>query len=239
MAQLPDNAFLMIDLDDNAQKVRWEEEDEFKLYGRMYDVARIKKQNGRTIAYCYHDLKEEKLITGFQELLEKEKHPAGKYNIPKFQHVDWIRPGASLQAAALFPAPGAVKYFDFAEKLFSNTRKVAKPPPDLVHIPDLSCFIPRRNRHFIYTEQKPAGYSRIKNAGDLVFIYPNTGYKTAPHHSRFSSVMRAQADPFQPGSSYLHTQLRKAICIRTVIYNQPDIPEFLYLPTFAGRSPPG
>lgn len=150
ISRIPDAEFEVVCLEDNAGKIRWEEEGkEFRLNGRMYDVARIKKSNGKTFIYCYNDSKEEKLVAAFSKKLSTENDPGSKHHTPKPVTYDWIR----LQDAANLPliTGNAVKkkFYDFTEKLFSITRKVSKPPPDIASIP--------HQDHFIYT-LNPAGF---------------------------------------------------------------------------------
>ena len=65
-AQLPETSFKVI-IAENHTNLQWQDDDgkEFTLNGEMYDVAKIKKKNGKTELYCLLDKKEKELLKNF------------------------------------------------------------------------------------------------------------------------------------------------------------------------------
>lgn len=51
---------------------QWENDNEFSLHGKMYDVIEKREENGRLIVRCISDEKEMELIKKFQKVLEKQ-----------------------------------------------------------------------------------------------------------------------------------------------------------------------
>lgn len=56
----------------NTEMPEWEEEDEFRLKGKMYDVIEKKIENGRWVVRCISDERETELIEKYQKVLEKQ-----------------------------------------------------------------------------------------------------------------------------------------------------------------------
>jgi len=46
--------------------IQWENNDEFRFKGKMYDVAFRKQENNKLYLYCYNDLREEHLFTSLK-----------------------------------------------------------------------------------------------------------------------------------------------------------------------------
>mgnify|MGYP001366550868 CR=1 FL=1 len=49
---------------------RWMESDEFKYYGKMYDVIKHEKQGTNNIFYCINDKNEEQLFVRFEDFIK-------------------------------------------------------------------------------------------------------------------------------------------------------------------------
>jgi hypothetical protein len=47
--------------------IQWENNDEFRFKGKMYDVAFRKQENNKFYLYCYNDLREEHLFTSLKK----------------------------------------------------------------------------------------------------------------------------------------------------------------------------
>jgi hypothetical protein len=63
LKQVPDSLLSKISLTDNGQNIQWEEEGkEFSLNGEMYDVVKIKKENGNIYIFCVNDDNEDKIL---------------------------------------------------------------------------------------------------------------------------------------------------------------------------------
>ncbi len=54
---------------------KWMEEDEFRYYGKMYDIVKSEKQGDTNIFYCVNDKNEEKLLARFENYLKHHADP--------------------------------------------------------------------------------------------------------------------------------------------------------------------
>jgi hypothetical protein len=77
---LPDSELEIISLTDNIHDIKWEEEGrEFLYKGEMYDVARIKTVDGKTLLYCVNDEKETALMDQLSDSVQSiHQHNNGK-----------------------------------------------------------------------------------------------------------------------------------------------------------------
>jgi hypothetical protein len=105
----------------------WEEENEFRYQGEMYDVVDVKKQNGLVLIKCIPDKKETQLLKEFKTATEKkqerDKNLAGK----------WI----SIYLAPVLEFPDIPVYFrnatlfqEYIAAIFCRPLNVFSPPPD-------------------------------------------------------------------------------------------------------------
>lgn len=53
-------------------KPEWEDEHEFRLHGKMYDVIEKKEVDGKLVVRCISDDKETTLMAKYEDLLEKQ-----------------------------------------------------------------------------------------------------------------------------------------------------------------------
>ena len=67
LSRLEDADLFQVDLAANAATVHWEEDNrEFSINGEMFDVVRIKWRQGKRIAFCINDKKEEQLVRDYK-----------------------------------------------------------------------------------------------------------------------------------------------------------------------------
>ena len=65
LAYIPDSSLEVFVAEEFGDKIVWEEENkEFSIEGVLYDVARIKKSDGKTFLYCINDKQEKQLLDG-------------------------------------------------------------------------------------------------------------------------------------------------------------------------------
>ena len=65
LAYIPDSSLEVFVAEQYGDKIVWEEENkEFSIEGVLYDVARIKKSEGKTFLYCINDKQEKQLLDG-------------------------------------------------------------------------------------------------------------------------------------------------------------------------------
>lgn len=86
-----DNDYEIIIAEENEKEIVWlEDDEEFCLNGVLYDVAKIKKQNGKTLLYCINDKKEELLLSSVNKVIHsnnqngKETKSTLKFQLPDY-----------------------------------------------------------------------------------------------------------------------------------------------------------
>ena len=80
-AKLPKDKLVIIELDKNSHRIKWEEEGkEFYLDGQLYDVQKKVIKKGKTILYCLNDIKEEQLL----KEMSNAAHPGSDKQQNKF-----------------------------------------------------------------------------------------------------------------------------------------------------------
>jgi uncharacterized protein (UPF0333 family) len=127
-----DNDYEIIIAEENAKDIVWlEDDEEFCLKGILYDVAKIKKQDGKTYLYCLNDKKEQQLVRGMAKVVNSGKDNAtngkdGKHTL-KFQLVDYnICTIDNASYPALFSGR---EYFVADDAICTSYKLVDSPPP--------------------------------------------------------------------------------------------------------------
>ena len=78
LASMPESSLELMVEEQYSDKIEWEEDGkEFYLNGEMYDVAKIKHENGKTLLYCVNDKKEKDLLDHLMKTLGRN-HGSGK-----------------------------------------------------------------------------------------------------------------------------------------------------------------
>ncbi|MFN8243520.1 MAG: hypothetical protein U0X40_05645 [Ferruginibacter sp.] len=131
LSKIPDAQLVRLQISAVRDQLRWQEEGhEFVLNGKLYDVARITKEDGQFIIYCLEDGKEETLLRDLAKKIGTENSPGGKITIEKFQLSDWISDIASISIPACQPPRKPLIYPAYAEAISSRAGPVSSPPPD-------------------------------------------------------------------------------------------------------------
>ena len=133
MAALPESSLEIIDADINKNNIEWEEEGkEFYLYGEMYDVARVKKINGKTLIYCLNDKKEEQVLQDLAKAVQSgsDQNANGKpgQHLVKFQLAD-LNILSTEKTSVAINQPARQKHFGYTVAIVSNNKEVNTPPP--------------------------------------------------------------------------------------------------------------
>lgn len=108
----------------------WEEEDEFSLHGKMYDVIDKKIENGKLVVRCIADEKETELIKKFQQVLEKQFGNRAKKRSASLLKI--ITTPFTLPSTLLPPAFLVLRHTEFPNLQFNfpvACRDVITPPP--------------------------------------------------------------------------------------------------------------
>ena len=133
IASLPENSFTKICLEENTTAIKWEEENkEFSLNGKMYDVATIKIENGNTILYCLSDNKEDQVLDNLSSSVRARnennsntKHQfVIKFHLADFTitKIDYKNGYSSVNVSE--------KHFDVEPGIVSSFKKIITPPPE-------------------------------------------------------------------------------------------------------------
>ena len=131
-ASRTDSDFEVFILEEKVKDIVWlEVDEEFCLDGILYDVAQIKKQNGKTYLYCINDKKEEQLVKDMAKAVRSGKDNATngkdrKHSV-KFQLIDYnISSIDNALYSALIPAR---EYFVADDAICTSYKQVNSPPP--------------------------------------------------------------------------------------------------------------
>jgi hypothetical protein len=137
LKQIPENLLTRICLQDNNNPVEWEEEGkEFSWNGEMYDVVKIKNEDGKAYAFCISDKKEDKIIDAIEKIVKSNtdnSSDSGKHNsVGKSSIPDWV---FELQLDNHIDEAVAItqnKYFNFKSALYFNYIEINSPPPNFL-----------------------------------------------------------------------------------------------------------
>ena len=67
--------------EEHGNNMQWKDDGkEFTLNGEMYDVAKVKKVNGKTVLYCVNDKKEKELLSNFIKAIKELTYKAKNKN---------------------------------------------------------------------------------------------------------------------------------------------------------------
>ncbi len=127
-ARLPESSFQLIIAEDN-HTIEWKDDGkEFSLNGEMYDVAKIKKENGKTVLYCINDKKENELLRDFVKAMKNDasKNKSGKSSI-KFQYTDFTINSPEHNAGTV--SLPAYTFNLFSSSLSTVHKEINAPPP--------------------------------------------------------------------------------------------------------------
>ena len=135
LAKLPESSLELIDLAANKNDIDWEEEGkEFYLHGQMYDVAKTKDIEGKTILYCLNDKKEELVLQDLSKAVrsgndQNADNKNGQHTI-KFQLTDLF---AFTENTAIIIQPASQEHIGFKVSIVSTIKEIITPPPNTVN----------------------------------------------------------------------------------------------------------
>ena len=128
LAGLPESSFEIIELTAN---LHWKEKGkEFLLNGQMYDVAKTKQVNGKTLLYCLNDNKEKQLLLHLAKTVKsgsENNNEKGGSHIVKFQLSDFT--AHKMYEPALVSYTILQQYHAFDDALLSSFKEIIAPPP--------------------------------------------------------------------------------------------------------------
>jgi hypothetical protein len=133
MAGMPESSLQVIDGGVNKKNIEWKEEDkEFCMDGQLYDVAKIKNVNGKTLIYCLNDKKETQLLQDLSNIIKEgiDQNAGNKDNkhTIKFQLTDYLITEKTIFVNKYLPQ----KHIGFKDHLLSIITEVNTPPPRVI-----------------------------------------------------------------------------------------------------------
>ena len=133
LASSPDSFYDKVCFEENSSAITWKEAGaEFCLNNKMYDVAKIKKENGKTILYCLNDKKEEDVVNEFLNSVKSatENTSNSKHQLVVKLHIPDLIVTKNVIKNDFAVQDDKEKYFDIAPAIVSAYKKITTPPPE-------------------------------------------------------------------------------------------------------------
>ena len=127
LAYIPDSSLEVFVAEEFGDKIVWEEENkEFSIEGVLYDVARIKKSDGKTFLYCINDKQEKQLLDGLAKAVNANHGNKQENNTIKSLLIDLVCMNDD-EGPGIFSVP--FTYSCFHADLVSSFEEINIPPP--------------------------------------------------------------------------------------------------------------
>ena len=127
LAYIPDSSLEVFVAEEFGDRIVWEEENkEFSIEGVLYDVARIKKIDGKTFLFCINDKQEKQLLDGLAKAVNVNHGNKQEKNNIKSLLVDLVCMNDD-EGPGIFSVP--FTYSCFHVDLVSSFEEINIPPP--------------------------------------------------------------------------------------------------------------
>ena len=127
LAYIPDSSLEVFVAEEFGDRIVWEEENkEFSIEGVLYDVARMKKNDGKTFLYCINDKQEKQLLDGLAKAVNANHGNKQEKNNIKSLLVDLVCMNDD-EGPGIFSVP--FTYSCFHADLVSSFEEINIPPP--------------------------------------------------------------------------------------------------------------
>jgi len=127
LAYIPDSSLEVFVAEEFGDKIVWEEENkEFSIEGVLYDVARIKKSDGKTFLYCINDKQEKQLLDGLAKAVNANHGNKQEKNNIKYLLVDLVCMNDD-EPSIFLSVPSTYSRFNVI--LVSSFEEINIPPP--------------------------------------------------------------------------------------------------------------
>jgi len=124
---IPESSLEVFVAEEFGDKIVWEEENkEFSIEGVLYDVARIKKADGKTFLYCINDNKEKQLLDSLAKAANANHGNKQEKNNIKSMLADLVCMNDEEQSI-IFSVPSTYSRFNVI--LVSSFEEINIPPP--------------------------------------------------------------------------------------------------------------
>ena len=119
--------YQVIVAEDLGDKILWQEDNkEFSIDGVLYDVARIKKSEGKTFLYCLNDKQEKQLLDGLTKAVNANHGNKQEKNSIKSLLADLVCMNDEEQST-IFSVPSSYSLFNVT--LVSSFEEINILPP--------------------------------------------------------------------------------------------------------------
>jgi hypothetical protein len=126
LANIPDSSLEIIIAEEFGDRIKWKEEGkEFSLDGELYDIARTKTVDGKTLLYCINDKKEKQILDNLIKAVNKNQDNKRGRNInpvlPDLVFINLIEPLDVFSVSS--------QYAFLNVTLVSSFEEITSPPP--------------------------------------------------------------------------------------------------------------
>jgi hypothetical protein len=127
LTRIPESSLEVIVAEDLGDKILWQEDNkEFSIDGVLYDVARIKKSEGKTFLYCINDKQEKQLLDGLAKAVNANHGNKQEKNSIKSLLADLVCMNDEEQST-IFSVPSSYSLFNVT--LVSSFEEINILPP--------------------------------------------------------------------------------------------------------------
>lgn len=127
LTRIPESSLEVIVTEELGDKILWQEDNkEFSIDGVLYDVARIKKSEGKTFLYCIKDKQEKQLLDDLAKAVNANHGNKQEKNTIKSLLGDLVCMNEEEQPIFL-SVPST--YSPFNVILVSSFEEISIPPP--------------------------------------------------------------------------------------------------------------
>jgi predicted transcriptional regulator len=127
LARIPESSLEVIVAEELGDKILWQEDNkEFSIDGVLYDVARIKKSEGKTFLYCINDKQEKQLLDNLAKAVNANHGNKQEKNNIKSLLADIVCMNDEEQST-IFSVPSTYSLFNVT--LVSSFEEINSPPP--------------------------------------------------------------------------------------------------------------
>ena len=124
---IPESSLEVIVAEELGDKILWQEDNkEFSIDGVLYDVARIKKSEGKTFLYCLNDKQEKQLLDGLAKAVNANHGNKQEKNSIKSLLADLVCMNDEEQST-IFSVPSSYSLFNVT--LVSSFEEINILPP--------------------------------------------------------------------------------------------------------------
>jgi len=127
LTRIPESSLEVIVAEELGDKILWQEDNkEFSIDGVLYDVARIKKSEGKTFLYCINDKQEKQLLDDLAKAVNANHGNKQEKNTIKSLLADLVCINDEEQST-IFSVPSTYSLFNVT--LVSSFEEIYSPPP--------------------------------------------------------------------------------------------------------------